>query len=109
MTRSSLSKEASPATVERQLLRAICTCGGAREEILGTLDRLMDYTWLVPEHATVFQAIRRAVRLGYPSWRDILPAQATLMGFPDIEWSQYLATESDEAPSLSELATRLIG
>jgi hypothetical protein len=99
----------SPAVeVERQLLRTMCSRQTSREQTSGTIQALVNYGWLVPEHAIVFQAICRAIGLAHGSWRELLPAQATRMGFPDVAWSEYFGTERGEALSLNDLVSQLI-
>lgn len=109
MPRKIRLKEPPALELERQLLRAMCSRRVSRERIIRATGQLANYAWLVPEHATVFEAIRRAVRLNHPSWLKLLPAQATRMGFPDVEWAEYLATNSGEVSSLGELMSRLVG
>ena len=100
-------KRNSTLEFERQLLRAMCSHRVSREQIITSIGRLANYVWILPEHATVFHAICRAIRLDHTSWRELLPAQATLMGFPDVQWLEYFAADSNEAASLDELVSRL--
>lgn len=93
---------------ERQLLRALCNRRTPRAQIISAVDRLADYAWLVPEHATVFHAIRGAISVADNSWPDLLPAQATRMGFPDVEWPEYFGTRGEEAVSIDRLLKQLI-
>jgi hypothetical protein len=97
-----------PQLAERQVLRALCSRHSSREQIINAIEQLANYDWLVPEHATVFQAIRRVAAVAGDLWRENLPAQATRMGFPDVEWSQYFALDGDEAPSLKRLISQLL-
>jgi hypothetical protein len=94
---------------ERQLLRELCSGRISRGQVLSAVDQLANYEWLVPEHATVFQAVRRAVRAAGDSWREILPAQATRMGFPDVDWPEYFTSDEEDATLLNHLVSRLIG
>jgi hypothetical protein len=94
--------------IERQLLRALCGRQTSPERMLPAINALANYPWLKPEHATVFQAIRSAVCLDRASWRELLPAQTTRMGFPDVAWSEYFAADRDETTSLDDLVERLI-
>lgn len=100
-------KHIPAAEVERRLLRVMCSPRTSREQIIGAIKRLANYAWVVPEHAVVFQAIRHAVSLAHGSWRELLPMQATRMGFPDVTWSEYFATDADEPFSLNDLVRKL--
>jgi hypothetical protein len=94
---------------EQKLLRAVCSRRTSSERIIAAIDALANYAWLVPEHATVFQAIRRSLALDRNSWRELLPAQTTRMGFPDVAWPEYFAAgDRDETASLNDLIKRLI-
>jgi len=108
MARPPQEEETPAVEVERQLLCAMCSRRVSRKQIISAIDQLAGYAWLVPEHAIVFQAIRGALRLAHGSIRELLPAQATRNGFPDVEWPEYFARASDEETSLNELANRLI-
>ncbi|MGH9715782.1 MAG: hypothetical protein ACRD4R_03500 [Candidatus Acidiferrales bacterium] len=96
-------------SLERQVLRAMCR-DRAPSQIDRFLHQLSSYSWQKPEHATVFEAIRRLATRARDSWRKELPAQATRMGFPDVEWPDYLEVgDGDESePSLDGLIPRLL-
>ena len=106
MRRGTEPNDSTTIEAERQLLREMCDGGVSRDQIISTIDRLAGYVWLVPEHATVFQAIRSATRTTERSWRDLLPALATRMGFPDVEWSKYLPSGPGDAPFLNDPGSR---
>jgi len=97
-------------TIEREILRALC-----REDAGGETNRfareLSGYSWREPEHATVFRAIQSLAARGRRSWREELPAEATRMGFPDVEWRRYFdeadAANANKMP-LAKLVTRLL-
>ncbi len=103
------SEETPAVEIERQLLRAMCGRRVSRQQISGAIDRLANYVWLVPEHAIVFQAIRGAVRHAHGSLPELLPAQATRMGFPDVDWPEYFTKDGRESLPLNTLLRRLIG
>lgn len=97
---------------ERELLHRLFS-RDANAPIGQFIGELSAYSWRDPEHATVFEAIRalapRAAAVA--SWREELPAQATRMGFPDVEWSEYFGdfrAADESAPSLDELISRLL-
>ena len=107
MAGSSHPKQLPTSEAERQLLRELCSGRIPREQIIGAIDQLANYEWLVPEHATVCEAIRRAVHLRGDSWRELLPAQATRMGFPDVDWPEYFTSDGGDATLLNHLVRRL--
>lgn len=75
---------------ERRALSALC-CERVdsirRGEILRELE---NYAWREAEHKVVFDALRRVQNCGGSSLRHELPARATIMGFPDVNWADYL-------------------
>ncbi|HWG59407.1 MAG TPA: hypothetical protein VN661_10220 [Candidatus Acidoferrales bacterium] len=78
------------AEMERQLLHALCcarTSSGRREAMLGHLAR---YEWREPEHRVVFDALRGCRHCEGAALVRELPARATLLGFPDVQWETYL-------------------
>lgn len=78
-------------------------------DINRAIDNLSMYHWLEPEHATVFQAIRAVAKGDHLRLRAELPAQATRMGFPDVDWPQYFTRiPYDERAPLDELASQLM-
>lgn len=76
---------------------------------MDSVRELSSYLWRDTEHETVFEAIRALAARGAAgvSWREELPAQATRMGFPDLEWSTYFSAPCGTEPSLHELIARL--
>ena len=96
-------------SVERTILRALC-CADFDSQIGRSLRALSNYSWREPEHATVFEAVRALASRADAgaSWRGELPAQATRMGFPDVEWSIYLVEADEPAPSLDELIASIL-
>jgi hypothetical protein len=107
--RSAGESSVDPARLERELLRKICRATlppAAWTRIAGALRR---YSWLDAEHAIVYAAIERLRARDPFMLREQLPAQATRMGFPDIEWRSYFSPEQSRlrTPTASEI-TRLI-
>ncbi len=61
------------------------------------LSKLCTHRWQDPEHRVVFEALtllpgRQATQL-----REQLSAQATRMGFPDVNWHKYFAANTDDS------------
>jgi hypothetical protein len=77
--------------LERDILRAICCgsklSGSALEDALRDLE---DYRWQSAEHRIVYAAVAALQRSRGESLVEQLAAQATRMGFPDVDWELYL-------------------
>jgi hypothetical protein len=105
--------------VESRILRALCTRpsaldpGGtdsgtdqasARAAILA---QLRAHRWHDPEHRVVFEALTLLPGRQSTELREQLPAQATRMGFPDVNWDHYFAANDDHA-AIETLVTELL-
>ena len=79
--------------LERRILRAIC-CepGTSPEERDVAIADLRAYRWQDAENRIVYDAVTKILKSGDVSAVDQLPAQATRMGFPDVNWEHYLRT-----------------
>jgi hypothetical protein len=85
------SSHESTVALERALLRALCdgtTPAAARDRAKQELE---NYTWQEEEHKIVYQTLRKARANGAVSLRTELPAHATRLGFPDVDWQSYFA------------------
>jgi hypothetical protein len=94
--------------LERLVLTTLCASsglGGRRELILADLSR---HQWRAPEHRVVYEALTR-MRTADPSANSAeLPAMATRMGFPDVDWDSYFVAGADPAATeLEEIVRRL--
>jgi hypothetical protein len=58
-----------------------------------TIALLRGYDWHDSEHRIVFEAFERLQGRNNSELREQLPAQATRMGFPDVNWENYFARE----------------
>jgi hypothetical protein len=97
----------SPAELESRILRLLCAGGIAAEDWRSASDRLIAHAWSDPEHRVVYEALR-AIHSTDPKTRmEQLPAQATRMGFPDVDWKHYLEPDRANRTSLPELIDRL--
>lgn len=62
--------------------------------------RLGEHSWRAPEHRTIFEAIVRLSRRSVTWSREELAAEATRMGFPDIDWNEYFdSSAADREPA----------
>jgi hypothetical protein len=101
--------------LESRILRALCT-GSPAVGILGThhssslaaiLVELRAHEWQHPEHRVVFDALTQLQGRDGTELREQLPAQATRMGFPDVNWHEYF-TERGENASIETLVAELL-
>ena len=88
---------------ERDVLRALCSSKSTAEEMAMATRRLAEYAWQDGDHRVVYEAIARCRASDGAQMRKDLPAIATRMGFPDIEWEQYFAASVGEEESAAEL------
>lgn len=89
--------------IERKVLRALC---GIRIDFADwnrLADRLISYPWRSPEHKVVYDALRAIKRNAADTRRDELPAQATRMGFPDVDWTEYFVVELSDSADIDRL------
>jgi hypothetical protein len=83
--------------------------GAARRAVL---EALREYAWQEEEHRVVFEALARVRSGDAISLREQLPAHATRMGFPEVEWQLYFAPsagQNDWRELLRELLQRAGG
>ena len=68
---------------------------------------LANHEWRAPEHRVVYEALGR---IGYhdpETIREQLPAQATRMGFPEVDWKAYFEPGRERPEDLAELVREL--
>jgi hypothetical protein len=102
--------------LERTVLRAIC-CEfvpstderrkATRDSIREALRDLADYSWRGTEHVVVYSALAKLQASSGVAIADQLPAQATRMGFPDVDWKLYLQPGGAHQVGISELVRTL--
>jgi hypothetical protein len=85
--------------LEREILRVLCDPHGradakSREQ---AVLRLQAHSWHDAEHRIVFEAVAKLPGRDAAELHRQLPAQATRMGFPDVNWETYFA--SNTSPS----------
>jgi hypothetical protein len=71
------------------------------------LAQLRTHRWQDPEHRVVFEALTLLPGRQAKELREQLPAQATRMGFPDVNWDAYFAANADDIP-LETLVAELL-
>jgi len=87
--------------LEREILRALCASPHLTSECSGLLKALASHDWKDPEHRVVYEALLRTVARGAGTLRSELPATATRMGFPDVDWGEYF--KPSEASQAAEV------
>ncbi len=110
----SRESSADPVDLERRVLRELCRATLTRAAWAKIGRALREYTWRDVEHGLVYAAIQRLASRDPKTLREQLPAQATRMGFPDIDWQMYFpgAEKPLARPSADQLVrqiNRLIG
>jgi hypothetical protein len=101
--------------LESRILRALCSKQSAfaapgKHHVSGRatiLAQLRAHRWQNPEHRVVFEALTMLPGRESSELREQLPAQATRMGFPDVNWDHYFVTSDDHAP-LESLVAELL-
>ncbi|MGH9770601.1 MAG: hypothetical protein ACRD4Q_02710 [Candidatus Acidiferrales bacterium] len=90
--------------LERSILKALCLGQAATSE--SARRSLAVHTWQDQEHRVVYEALQR-LRTHDPEFlRERLPAQATRMGFPDVDWHTYFAP-ADVSVDIEQLIREL--
>lgn len=103
-------KEPTDRILQRELavLRVLCVTAHTnlpREKII---QQLSEYVWQGAEHRVVFEAIARLCSSNPSLLREQLPAQATRMGFPDVNWESYFGSQKEAEDDIEELVRALI-
>jgi hypothetical protein len=87
--------------LEFKILRALCghpssdlDNAAARARILA---QLRPHLWQDSEHRVVFEALTALPGCNATELREQLPAQATRMGFPDVNWENYFASAAADS------------
>ena len=93
------------ANLEREILVRLCRVTLTRAARTKIAAALRGYAWHDAEHALVYAAIERLGTRDSATLRHELPAQATRMGFPDIDWQIYFeSVQAKAAPAFAEIA-----
>jgi hypothetical protein len=73
--------------------------------------KLGAYTWSDSDNGLVFEALHRLRSAGTPTTAQLRPelaAQATRMGFPDVNWENYLGQNTTDQRDLRHLVDELL-
>lgn len=103
-----LDEQNAVIALERRILRTICASGPRRETLDTAMREIASHEWRAPEHQIVWEAFMRIPRADVASLRELLPAEATRMGFPDVNWELYFAYDCASPEELDTLVRRLL-
>jgi len=92
--------------LERSILRALCQASLPDALRQGICRELATYQWRLADHRIVFAALQRARTASSSPLREQLPAHATRMGFPDINWA-VLFVPGEAVEGIERLVTDL--
>jgi hypothetical protein len=104
---SNLADASAAVEIERQLIRLLCSRDVRPAELRRLAAEFSSRSWRDAEHEMIFRAICDLAGRDHQSLRSELPAQATRMGFPDVEWSIYLDASARPESSLEEIIGEL--
>jgi hypothetical protein len=97
----------STTETERTILRALCARTIDPGDWSRFMARLVEHSWRAPEHRIVFEALRAIRSRDARTRREQLPAQATRMGFPDVDWQNYFGADHSPRAEMEELLRNL--
>jgi hypothetical protein len=89
--------------IERDILRELCAGQIESKDWHSIVNRLSAHEWRDPEHKVVFDALQAVKSDDALTRRQELPAQATRMGFPDVDWGKYLDADAQPGVPIEQL------
>jgi hypothetical protein len=101
-TRSPDTKE-----IERRMLGALCTDTLSLDDRSETLRILAGYSWILPDHRVIYEALRRSRQPNSDALREHIIAEITRLGFPDIDVAPYFVPSALSKPDLEKLVDTL--
>jgi hypothetical protein len=103
--RGSTPKVDQLVALEREVLEALCASEHVSDDRGRLLGTLASHVWQDPEHRVVYEALLRIRTRDPRALRAELPATATRMGFPDVEWDEYF--ERGDALQVRDVENRI--
>jgi hypothetical protein len=94
--------------LERDTLCALCIRASANARRETVMRELSNHVWQDAEHRVVFEAIQRLSSSDPKLLQEQLPAQATRMGFPDVDWEHYFKPEDESEGDFDALVRELL-
>lgn len=101
----------SVTKLEREILQLLCNLpdGPPERARSHALCNLVAHEWKDGDHRVVFNALRRSPGRDPKSLREELPAEATRLGFPDVDWTEYFEeTDSSDTKKVEKLTRELL-
>jgi hypothetical protein len=92
--------------IERRILCALC--GGTAGSDADSIPELRKHRWEDPEHRIVFEALSKLPPCDAKALREMLPSQATRMGFPDVGWQRYFDLPAKLPQEIKSLVSELL-
>jgi len=81
---------------------------GVRSIPAGRLAELNHYSWATPDHRILFEVLVRLGNIAPGFLRERLGAEATRMGFPDIDWEALFELNENEPKPQPEASERIV-
>jgi replicative DNA helicase len=94
--------------LERTLLAALCSSSHSPESRKQILNKLSNYTWHSPDHRVIYESLRRSRQQDPTTLREFLTAEATRLGFPDIDIAPYFSADSLPSADIEKLIATLL-
>lgn len=94
--------------LERQVLRALCVSALPFERRTEVVKALATHRWQSPDHQVIYEALRRSRHRDARSLREHLRAEATRLGFPDIDWACYFQASAAVDEHVENLVRTLL-
>jgi hypothetical protein len=97
--------------IEREVLQELCNLPDAAPDRARShaLCSLAVHEWKIADHRVVFNALRRSAGRDPALLREQLPAEATRLGFPDLDWRMYFdKTDPSDSRKIEHLARELL-
>jgi hypothetical protein len=93
--------------VERAILRVLCMDTLPATVRSSANDLLKSYEWRDQEHWVVYHALQKLQGRRRVSLREELPASATKLAFPDVNWPDYFGSEELNENAIEQLFIEL--
>jgi hypothetical protein len=106
---SLLSNSESRISVERKILSWLCSQSNAEGAASQVRQELAAYAWRDADNRVVFESLTRLMNGLTPAEiLEQLPAQATRMGFPDVNWNNYWEQNETGEHDIREMVEQLL-
>ena len=89
-------------------MRALCADTTEMAARATAVRKLENYEWQGAENRVVYEALREVRESGPLSLRDQLPAHATRLGFPDVDWRNYSDRDPADNEEIGTIVDRLL-